>query len=93
MVAIFSKLRAYGIFVAAAVMLPLDGRFPVNLIETTGPRHDVVASSAAPSGVSLSLDEVDCWRSTGCDLAAGGDVDGGEAGSAASEDSNPARAL
>lgn len=36
--------------------------------------------------------DLDRWRSTGCDLATGGEVEG-EAFSAVSEESNPAKAL
>ena len=57
-----------------------------------GPSHEDSAFEPSPSAESLPLGDFDRWRSTGCDLATGGDVEG-EAVSAASEDSRPARAL
>lgn len=54
--------------------------------------HDVSAP-LPPSADPCALGDLARWRSTGLALAVGGDMDGGDAGPAASEDSNPARAL
>lgn len=53
--------------------------------------QEVSAPFEPPSSVG-SFGDLDCWRSTGCDLATGGEVEG-DAFSAVSDESNPARAL
>ena len=61
--------------------------------EMAAPSHeDSAALEPSPSPESLLFGDFDRSRPTGSDLATGGDVDG-EAVSAASEDSKPARAL
>ena len=54
--------------------------------------QEVSAPFEPPSSVGSFFGDLDCWRSTGCDLATGGEVEG-EAFSAVSEESSPARAL
>jgi hypothetical protein len=55
-----------------------------------GTSHEVSGFESSPPADALPLGDLD--RSAGCELATGGEV-AGEAFSAGSEDSNPARAL
>ena len=70
----------------AAAMPPLEIWWRFRSLTAS---HESLPRSAG----SWDLGDLARWRSIGCALATGGEVDGGEAGSAASEDSNPSRAL
>lgn len=64
----------------------------VDRVEMAGPPHEVSAFEPSPSAEPLPFGDFDRWRSTGCDLVTGGEVEG-EAVSAGSDDSRLARAL